>query len=164
MGKMKTKKETQDTGGISFDDIEIKTVTADDVTSRCQSYVFNGQPLEPLTPTRVNAARVIGSAMFSGKAATDETGTYPELFTDAVIAIWVCVNPIDKVRTMAFNKDKARSEMFSWWDSLSGVWSQKIEEEAVTIFASMLSDIQTVSAEIDSTGTSSKNIDTLGEL
>jgi len=119
--------------------------------------------LEPPTPTRVNAARVIGPAIFAGKAQSDERGTYPELFTDAVIAIWVCINPIDKVRTMAFNKDRARAEMFQWWDSLSGVWNQALEEEALTVFGSMLQDIETVRAEIDSTGSSGKNADTLGE-
>jgi hypothetical protein len=162
MGEMKKKTQPQ-TGGISMADIEAPKITADDVTARCQSYTFNGQELEPLTPTRVNAARVIGSAMFSGKAQADERGTYPELFTDAVIAIWVCINPIDKVRSMAFNKDRARAEMFEWWDSLSQRWNQSIEEEALTIFASMISDIETVSAEIDGTGSSSKNADTLGE-
>ena len=160
---MKKPKDQKETGGISIDDVEAKPLTADDVTARCESYTFNGNQLEPLTPTRVNAARVIGSAMFSGKAQSDETGAYPELFTDAVITLWVCSNPIDKVRVMAFNKEKARAEMFQWWDSLSPVWNQKLEEDAVTIFASMISDIHTVSAEIDGTGSGSKNADTLGE-
>jgi hypothetical protein len=163
MGKMKKKAQQPEAGGISMDDIEKPKLTADDVTARCQSYTFMGNQLEPLTPTRVNAARVIGSAIFAGKAQPDETGTYPELFTDAIIAIWVCLSPIDKVRTMAFNKNASRNEMLKWWDTLSLVWNQDIESEALTVFGSMLQDIETVRAEIDSTGSSGKNADTLGE-
>lgn len=160
----KKAQEPKQEGGISMSDIEAPKLTADDVTARCQSYTFNGQPLEPLTPSRVNAARVIGSAFFSGTARFDESGRYPEMFNDAVIILWVCINPIDKVRCMAFNRDKARTEMFDWWDSVSGgKWSQKLEEAALEIFANILQDLETVSADIDGTGTSSKNADTLGE-
>ena len=161
---MKSKKPTQETGGISIDDVEAKPLTADDVTARCESYTFNGQKLEPFTPTRVNAARVIGAVFFQGKAKYDERGTYPEMFTDAVITVWTCVNPIDKVRCMAFNVEKSRAEMWQWWDSLSKGWNPNIEREALDLFGSFLEDIETVSAEIDGTGSGSKNADTLGEL
>lgn len=148
-------------GELAFADIE-KQITPEEVTNRCTEYTFGGTKLSPFTKRRQLAARCMGNLLFLGRAQPDENGTYPELFMDALMVLWLCCVDEPRVRRACMNREQAIEDMLGWWDKSGGDIGSAQEAEAIDVFKNIIEDLQTVSAEVDATGTGGGS-DVLGE-
>ncbi len=146
---------------ITIEDIENETgVTPDIVAARSRAYTFKGKPLYPFSKQRASAARFLGNYFFLGRAKVDERGMWPEISFDTQMVLWLCSVDDTRVVRCYLDKDKALMEMAQWWDTEGGMPGSSIEDEAGTIFGSILQDIQTVSAtaEAPSGGRDTSNL------
>jgi hypothetical protein len=146
---------------LTIDDIETDLLTPDEVAARCTEYEFAGQKLNPFTRTRQTAAATMRVKVFSG-VETDDNGMYPEMLTDAIKIIWLCAADNKAARRGCIKPDEAIERALDWWEEFGGDIGGKLHKSLIETFASILTDIQSVSAETDSSGSSS-NADSLGE-
>lgn len=146
---------------MTIEDVE-KELTPDIVTARCQSYEFAGKPIAPMTKTRQVAARCMDHFLFNGKAAPDERGVYPEMFRDALTLVWLCAVDETRVRRACLKPADALDEMLQWWEANGGDLGSSREAEMVQVYGSIIEDLVSVSAQVDSTGTKSGG-EALGE-
>ena len=161
---MKRKKPMQDT--LTIDDIEKEAqteLTPDIVAARCTEYEFNGKKLAPMTKSRVTAARCMGAKIFLGTAERAENGIWPEMTFDAQIVVWLCTVDETRVRRAVVKPSVAIGEVFDWWEAFGGLAASKLEMASLEIMGSIISDIETVAAETDSSGRGSSNSENLGE-
>ena len=163
--KMKRKqKNMSEETGITFEDIEQKaSITPDVVAMRCTEYEFAGKKLAPMTKSRATAARCLGCKIFLGTAERAANGTWPEIFLDAQIVVWLCTVDESRVRRACYKPAGAIDEIFDWWESVGGMPGSDLEAELLTVMFSIITDIETVSADTDSSGRKSSNSDNLGE-
>ena len=154
MGKLMTEQ-------LTMTDIE-REITPDIVAARCQSYQFKGKPLNAFSKTRQVAARCMGNQFFLGRAQPDERGIYPEMFMDAMTVLWLCAVDDARVRRACMRSDAALDEMLEWWEQEGGAFGSTEESEMLNLYGSIIQDLFTVAAEIDTTGTKSQG-EALGE-
>ncbi len=140
------------TDTLTIDQIE-KEITPDTVAARCTEYEFNGKKLNPFTKTRQTAAATMGAKIFLGVGERDENGTYPEMFLDAQKIVWLCAIDGGMVRKAIVNPGAAIGHMIEWWEKEGGNVGSRKHVELMEIFANVITDITTVSAEVDQTGT-----------
>jgi len=136
---------------LTIDEIE-KEINPDVIAARCTEYEFAGKKLHPFTKTRQTAAATMGARIFLGIADRDESGTYPEMFLDAQKIVWLCTVDGGLVRKAIINPGAAIGHMIEWWEKEGGNMGSKKHVELMELFASIITDISSVSAEIDQTG------------
>jgi hypothetical protein len=146
---------------ITIDDIEKESLTPDEVAARCTEYEFGGKKLNPFTRTRQTAAATMRVKVFFG-VETDEKGAYPEMLTDAIKVVWLCVADNKAARRACLKPEEAIEKALDWWDENGGNLGSPLHISLIETFGNILTDIQTVSAETDSSGAGSGS-DSLGE-
>lgn len=146
---------------ISIDDIETE-LTPDIVAARCTEYTFKGKKLHPFTKTRQTAAVSMGTKVFTGVGDRDANGVYPEMYLDAQKIVWLCVVDDAAARRACSNPNTAISLCLDWWEEEGGNIGGAEHAEIMDLYSDILTDLQTVSAEPDSTG-SKGGSESLGE-
>jgi hypothetical protein len=146
---------------MNMDDIE-QELTPDVVAARCTEHEYMGRKLNPLTKARQAAAVSMGVKCFLGGIERDENGTYPEMFMDAIKLVWLCFVDNTTARRACFEPKSARLHALDWWEAHGGDIGSERFTGLLTVFGEMLLDLQTVSAEVDSSGNSSGS-ESLGE-
>ena len=149
------------TESITIEDLD-DAPTPDTVAARCTEYEFNGKRLQPFTKGRLTAARCMEAAIFLGRAKTDENNIWPEMFLDAQITVWLCTVDPSRVLKACRKPSEAMEDVFSWWEKNGGTFGTDAEAELLNVFSSIMADLTTVSAEVDTTGKKSSG-DALGE-
>lgn len=136
---------------LTIDEIE-NEITPDAVAVRCTEYEWNGKKIHPFTKTRQTAAATMEAKIFLGVGERNENGAYPEMFLDAQKIVWLCTVDGGMVRKAIVNPVAAIGHMIEWWEKEGGNLGSKKHVELLEIFASIITDITSVSAEVDQTG------------
>lgn len=148
---MDMNEKTDPENALTFSEIE-KQITPDVVAARCDTYEFRGKKLKPFTKMRQTAAVTIGTRCFIGIGERDENGAYPELFLDAIKIVWLCTIDDGAVKRACRQPTTSIDLALSWWESEGGDIGSPVYAELIGVFTDILTDLQTVSAEVDSTG------------
>lgn len=156
-----TMEDHEPTESLTFDQIE-KAVTPDIVAARCDQYTFKGKPLKPFTKTRQTAAVTMGTRCFLGIEERDSNGSYPEILLDAQKIVWLCAVDDGAVKRACRQPVTAIDLVLAWWEENGGDIGSAVYSDLMEIFTSILTDLRTVSAEIDQTGSRSSG-ESLGE-
>ncbi len=145
---------------ISIDDIE-RELTPDIVAARCTEYTFKGRKLHAFSKTRQAAAVTMGTKCFVGGVDRDEGGAYPEMFMDALKVVWLCVVDDTTARRACFQPKTAQALALDWWETQGDDIGSPGFVELMERFGSILEDLTTVSAEVETKGGGGS--DSLGE-
>ena len=142
-----------------MDDIEREVASPDIVAARCKTYEFGGRKLHPFSKSRQTAAMQIQISPFIG---ADEEERRANFALDVQKLLWLCWIDNQMVYKVCAQRKIAIPLIMQWWDEYGADFGTQEWIQAAETFASIIEDIETVSATVDSTGSKSGG-DNLGE-
>jgi hypothetical protein len=130
-----------------------KGVVDDDITIRNAKGAreYDGKPLQPWTAFRQASAQRMG--MRFGRIASDEAtafksnGIYDGIFADAVIAVWLCLQPQNKVLRAYRLPDEALCEAMTWAEASRISYPNEGAAELIKLFVDIVSDVGRVTGQ-----------------
>jgi hypothetical protein len=158
MSKKKTKSQS-----FSIDDIEKEEkLTPDQAAARSRSYKFDGKKIQGFSQDRQVAAASMGVKVCSSAFASiadelEETGSYPEMFADAIAVVWLCTQPAIEAHRAVRKKDAATEKSLKWWSSFQANVGSQTYVELMELFANIIEDVFAVSADTDSKSSGGKS-------
>jgi hypothetical protein len=135
--------ESEDTStqGIIDDDITIRNMPG--------ARAFDGKPLQAWTAFRQASAQRMG--MRFGRIPTDEveslkaSGIYDGIFADAVIVVWLCLQPQTKVLRAYRLPDEALTEAMTWAENNGIAYPSEKAGQLAALFLGIVTDTSEVS-------------------
>jgi hypothetical protein len=128
-------------------------IITDDVTANNMAGVrsFEGKPLQAWTAFRQAAAERVGLRF--GRIPADEiqsfrsNGMYDGIFADAVIVVWLCLQPQAKVLRAYRLPDEALTEAMNWAEKSGIHYPSDKAGELAALFISIVADVSAVQGQ-----------------